>query len=177
MTDPTMPEAADLHADADPDESDLADVPRVFRHAVCGKTTLATAAHVRRYLRDPYRLDGEVYLVWCSACGKRVKTADCRWTETGESVRSYFRRLVGRAYLASPWGWVGRFLLVYPAAAAVVLGVVVAVFAVKVRDPALTQLAATAGAVLLAAVLAGGFVVRILTYRRCADEYRAGEEP
>ena len=172
-----MPEPAQLHADDDPDESDLAGVPRAFVHSACGRGTQLSAAVVRRVLRDPFRLVGAGAQVWCAACGKAVRSADCRWHETGANVRDYYHRLIGRAYLASPWGWVGRFLLLYGAAGSLSLAVVLLVFALRGGEPILTAIVAAAGVGLVVGILAVGLAARVVAYRRCAKAYREAMGP
>lgn len=160
-----------LHDPADPDESDLDGVPRAFVHSRCGGKTRLNAPSVRRYLRDPLRLMGVGASVWCASCRKNVRSADCRWVETGEGVRPYFRRLIGRAVSESPWGWAWRFLLLYGAVGLLGVGGAALAYWHKGGDADTARLIALVGLAFVAAFLLVAFPVRLLAYRRCVEEY------
>lgn len=154
-------------------EYDLKGIPQVFSHKHCGEKTQMNPQSVRRYLRDPLRLVGVGSSVWCANCRKNVRSADCRWEETGESVEVYFRRLIGRAIAESPWSWVWRFLLLYSVLGLVAVGGAVLACWYKGGDADTTRLIGYIGAMVVVVFLMVAFPFRLLAYRRCAAEYRA----
>jgi hypothetical protein len=69
----------------DPDEH-----PRVYIHKRCGMATEMPERIMNNYLADPYfYFTGTI----CAHCGGGVPDAQCHWTETGENLRDYMRRL------------------------------------------------------------------------------------
>jgi hypothetical protein len=70
--------------------TDPALAPRVYVHEACGTTTPMPEEMVRGYLADPHRYNSWAF---CRTCDGYVHRRECRWTETGENLDDYFRRL------------------------------------------------------------------------------------
>lgn len=77
-------------------ELDLTGVPRWFYHPKCGRTTGMPEEIIRSYLVNPFLYNGRTY---CSGCGTHLPQGEFVWTETGEDLDSYNKRLQQSA----PW--------------------------------------------------------------------------
>jgi len=73
------------------EQGDLADVPKVYVHRTCGAATCMPEEIIRSYLKNPYIYTANS--TFCTGCGKQVPDRECEWTETGEDLQSYTKKL------------------------------------------------------------------------------------
>jgi len=71
-------------------QGSLAGLPRVYQHTVCGVSTQMPEEVMRSYLVNPFLYRGGMF---CCGCGGYKPYSELRWSETGQSLEEYFRRL------------------------------------------------------------------------------------
>ena len=94
----TLPESAR-------ESGDLAGVPRVYVHRVCGVATEMPEEIVRSYLVDPFLYSADQ--TFCCGCGGHVPFRECVWTETGEDLQTYTDALRAAHRSKGPWKYWG----------------------------------------------------------------------
>jgi hypothetical protein len=70
----------------------LDEVPTAYHHPTCGVATTMPEEIVRSYLADPFYLSHSTR-TFCCGCNEYVPLEEVTWTETGENVSQYIRRL------------------------------------------------------------------------------------
>lgn len=68
----------------------LDNVPKWYVHDQCGQTTGMPEEIIRTYLVNPYFYG---YSSYCGGCQTHVSAKELKWTETGEYLMDYTRRL------------------------------------------------------------------------------------
>lgn len=95
-----------VHANDDPDLSDLANVPKAYRHERCGKVTPNDVGITRNIHREPLKLMAGGDAAGCNHCPKdSYPSSEFTWVETGENVRDYYHALIAEEHLARPRAW------------------------------------------------------------------------
>ncbi len=71
-------------------QGSLEGIPKVYHHATCGASTQMPEEIIRTYLVDPFFYG---YSSFCAGCGKHISGRQLVWTETGENLYAYTKRL------------------------------------------------------------------------------------
>lgn len=69
-------------------------VPRVYQHEDCGVATGMPEEIIRSYLKNPWLYSNYTF---CCGCGDYFDEKEFFWTETGENLAAYKKRLKARA--------------------------------------------------------------------------------